>query len=219
MEDSPALPHRAQLFTFNAQEKYAHRRGRELCVAPDCHAPLIGEVAYRVTVPAEHAGDVWYGSMAAECCSEECARAWLTTRYRPRSYRLLTEGNPTEVDSEAWIHAICERDDYPEGSYYSGKWLVFLSEASIDRYWSKVKEALAAKLLGEHAKVSTKAHNPHPGRHVICVYSYDYRDREDAMRIREALRDLGIKRPIRYKADEDTSAMKYGSDYQPIYEA
>lgn len=54
---------------------------------------------------------------------------------------------------------------------------------------------------------------------MICVYTYDYEDKDDVMRIREVLRDLGIRRPIIYKADEDTTKLKYGNDYTPTYRA
>jgi hypothetical protein len=39
------------------------------------------------------------------------------------------------------------------------------------------------------------------------------------MRIRSVLRDLGIRREIIYKADEDTHRLRYGSDYTPKYRA
>ena len=53
----------------------------------------------------------------------------------------------------------------------------------------------------------------------MCVYTYDYEDKADVMRIREELRSLGIRREIIYKADEDTHRLRYGSDYTPIYRA
>lgn len=44
---------------------------------------------------------------------------------------------------------------------------------------------------------------------VICVYTYDWTDQEDVMRIRQQLRDLGVTSKIPYKADEDTYAGRY----------
>ncbi len=75
--------------------------------------------------------------------------------------------------------------------------------------------------LGHEAKVSTAANPPvKAGRpHVVCVYTYDYDDRADVMRVREELRALGILREITYKADEDTLSLRYGSDYTPKYRA
>jgi hypothetical protein len=45
-----------------------------------------------------------------------------------------------------------------------------------------------------------------PDEHVICVYSYDSNDEADVIRIREALRKIGISQPLGYKTDEDTAA-------------
>lgn len=62
------------------------------------------------------------------------------------------------------------------------------------------------------AKVSTARPNPNaknPNEHVICVYTYDYRDRGDVDRIRAALRDLGITWKIPYKTDAATRAGQY----------
>jgi len=44
---------------------------------------------------------------------------------------------------------------------------------------------------------------------VICVYTYDWTDKEDVKRIRQELRDLGITRKIPYKADRETLSGKY----------
>ncbi len=49
---------------------------------------------------------------------------------------------------------------------------------------------------------------------MICVFTYNYTDAEDARRIRQALRDLGITKKLRYKADEDTRAGLYGINYR-----
>ena len=44
---------------------------------------------------------------------------------------------------------------------------------------------------------------------VICVYSYDADDKEDVMRIRQALREIGVTWKIPYKLDEDTFLGRY----------
>jgi len=44
---------------------------------------------------------------------------------------------------------------------------------------------------------------------VINVYTYDWTDEEDVMRVRAALRRLGFKGKLTYKSDEDTRARKY----------
>ena len=64
------------------------------------------------------------------------------------------------------------------------------------------------------SKVATAKSNPNATNSsikVICVYSYDWADEGDVMRIRQELRQLGITRKIPYKADEDTDSGKYAN--------
>jgi hypothetical protein len=141
-----------------------------------------------------------------------------------------TQEIPTTSRS-AWIFAARIWGYYPAKTERSGKWLIFLSETVIDRYWQRIKEAVELGLLGEKAKTSTVRQGGMPPevrrkkiargdkRYVICVYTYDYEDKDDVMRIRQALRDVGIMYPITYKADEDTSKGNYGNDYTPKYRA
>ena len=108
-------------------------------------------------------------------------------------------------------------DDHP---LRSGKWLIWLSTENIDRYWKRIRVAVEQGLLGNWAKVSTAGsiREDRPD-HVVCVYTYDYEDKEDVMRVRDVLRKIGIKQRIRYKADEDTAMLLYGSKYTPKYQA
>ena len=133
---------------------------------------------------------------------------------------LLTSGIPTQETRDGWIHVFRKMDDYPEDTDRSGKWLIWLSVQTIDRYWQSIREAVERGQLGNEAKVSTAASpQARAGKpYVICVYTYDYDDETDVMRIREELRRLGIHRKIRYKADEDTQALRYGSNYTPKYQ-
>ena len=145
--------------------------------------------------------------------------------------RRLPESNPTEVTYHAWIYAIRKQGSYPEPTERSGKWLIFLSAQSIDRYWAKIKEAVEQGQLGEQTKVSTRSPASMPPevrrkkeergdtRFVVCVYTYDYADEADVMRVRQVLKELGIQREIIYKADADTRAGSYGADYTPKYRA
>jgi hypothetical protein len=47
-------------------------------------------------------------------------------------------------------------------------------------------------------------HKGEPDHYVICVYTYDYRDKEDRDRIRNRLKELGWTDPIPYKSDKMT---------------
>lgn len=94
----------------------------------------------------------------------------------------------------------------------SGKWLVFVDRTQVDDIWARIKRATEEGKLGAGAKVSTAKTNPNStdiSKNVICVYTYDWTDKEDVMRIREELRQIGITWKIPYKSDLDTIRGKY----------
>lgn len=133
----------------------------------------------------------------------------------------MSDETPTDALSQ-WLYAYRKQGEYPAETERSGKWLVFLSAQTVNEYWSRVQAAVEQGQLGEAAKVSTnKNTSPRagakPGRFVICVYTYDYEDEVDVMRIRQALRELGVKYPIIYKPNEETRQGHYGHDYTPKY--
>lgn len=223
-EDAPAavpLPFGAKITPFNAVVAYQHLRGGPGgCVF--CHA-LLGEVSYDLSIPKQTRDGVRYKGSGADFCSEAHARAWLAT-YTPRVMTETdypTDGLPTQVPGGKWLYAFRQVGTYPEHTERGGKWLVFLSAATIDRYWQLIKDAVERGELGDEAKVATKDMPRQRDGHayVVCVYTYDHADKADVMRIRQRLRDLGIRREIDYKADEDTQFLRYGSNYTPIYHA
>jgi len=119
---------------------------------------------------------------------------------------------PSTVKDAYWIYAHRKKGDYPEASHNPGKWLIFVAEKEVDEAWEKIRDATQEGKLGQASKVATAKDNPLAGRStnkVICVYTYDWTNREDVMRIREELRKLGITNKIPYKADEDTLSGKY----------
>jgi hypothetical protein len=78
--------------------------------------------------------------------------------------------------------------------------------------WSEIKKAVEQGKLGDSAKAATARPNPHAAtlnEKVICIYTYDWADKEDVRRVREELRKLGITNKIPYKADEDILRGKY----------
>src|SRR5207237_3163240 len=100
---------------------------------------------------------------------------------------------------------------YPTSTERCGKWIIFLSEPYIDELWQLIRTATEQGELGHEAKASSAGRIRARGEkmYMICVYTYDFQDKEDVMRVREMLREKGIKRPINYKSDEDTVAGKY----------
>lgn len=122
--------------------------------------------------------------------------------------------NPSQVTDEYWLFAERNQGTYPSHSKNGGKWLIFVPVERVDQMWLKIKSATEAGKLGEMSKVATAKDNPNAinsSIKVICVYTYDWVDEKDVMRIREELRQLGVTRKIPYKADEDTESGKYAN--------
>lgn len=122
------------------------------------------------------------------------------------------ENVPSQENNEYWLYAVRKQGKYPEPTARNGKWLVFVPVKSVDGVWEKIKKATEEGKLGDSAKVATARPNPNAGdssRKVLCVYTYDWTDKEDVMRIRTELRALGITWKIPYKSDEDTDKGRY----------
>ncbi|MFP3564017.1 putative phosphothreonine lyase domain-containg protein [Paraburkholderia sp. SIMBA_030] len=91
----------------------------------------------------------------------------------------------------------------------TGKWCIFVPSSDVDLAWSKIKGAVECdKLL--FAKVSTALRSIGRDGHVICVYTRDWTDRQDLLRVREMLRSLGFVEELGYKRDIDTQNRIYG---------
>ena len=151
---------------------------------------------------------------------------------------------PSEVTDQPWLHAYRAKGKYPEPTERSGKWVIFVAPQNLDEVWAKVSRATEEGRLGHRAKAATDAsakliaaleeaipNRPEdPNRRytedwlarererarvrVICVYTYDWTDQDDVMRVREELRSLGIVSRILYKTDEDS----LGGIYQETIE-
>lgn len=87
--------------------------------------------------------------------------------------------------------------------------------------WATIARAVERGQLGPHAKVSTTRPNPHANsdKHVICVYTSDYRDRKDVTRVLRMLRALGIEERLFYKEDAATVAGNYRRGSASLYES
>ena len=92
-----------------------------------------------------------------------------------------------------------------------GKWLIFQEPEQVDAAWAKVRNATVALELGISAKVSTAKPNPdsRDNRKVIYIYTKDWADEPDVMRVREKLRELGFEERIGYKRNIETFAGEY----------
>ena len=124
----------------------------------------------------------------------------------------LRHPQPSLVTNEYWIKSKRQTGIYPPTSEHGGKWLIFVPIENLDETWEKIRIATECGNLGASSKVATAKPNQNAvtnSQKVICVYTYDWTDREDVMKIRDQLRQLGITWKIPYKSDEDTLAGKY----------
>lgn len=126
----------------------------------------------------------------------------------PEVVQSMEEGNPSEITHAAFIIAHYRGDISQPEAIRVGKWLFFVAEKYIDDTWRNVKKAVEDGKLWKQAKVST-AWRSKGKVYVVCVYTYDYKDENDVMKIREYLREMGFKRATSYKSDEQTLAGIY----------
>jgi len=117
---------------------------------------------------------------------------------------------PSKNRIDSWIRYYSE-NDYPEHTKDGGKWLIFCSKEEVDSIWSKIKKAQDKGFLGDMSKVSTALSQKYKNS-VICVYTYDSTDKDDVLRVRKSLSDLGFTDILNYKRDIETINGVYGSD-------
>jgi len=85
-----------------------------------------------------------------------------------------------------------------------GKWMCHVSREIVDRYWSKLAIAMISGGLGPSVyciKVSPAVDDGGKGEHVICVYTPDYRDTVQVMRVENLMRSAGVVNDLLYKPD------------------
>lgn len=132
-------------------------------------------------------------------------------------YRMLCEGEgvlPSKTTQMYWI-VLDAPGSAPEAieDENAGKWLIFQEPDAVDAAWKKVRDATIALELGISAKVSTAKPNPdsRDNRKVIYVYTKDWADEADVMRVRGTLKELGFVDRIGYKRNLETFAGEYAS--------
>jgi hypothetical protein len=146
----------------------------------------------------------------------QLAEALLQRYARPEDiYAQLREGEgviPTRTTQMYWI--IQDAPGYrPEevDDEKGGKWLIFVDEEEVDEMWRNIRNATCRGRLGVSAKVSTAKPNPdsRDTRKVIYVYTENWEDEEDVMRVRRQLADLGVEQRIGYKRNIETYLGEY----------
>lgn len=109
---------------------------------------------------------------------------------------------------------------------YTGKWMLFLPCSVAHRAWTLLRESTAAGRLGISAKIARqdgvtqpKVRTSSGPEHVVCIYTKDWRDHVDVLRVGQALVEIGAVKlqandTMYYKADEQTRRSISGSIYQ-----
>ena len=104
-------------------------------------------------------------------------------------------GKPLEMN-ETLIDEIAEKM-----GLLSGKWLIFIQREYADELWNKI-EKIANEGKIWCAKISTLVHPwASRGKHVVCVYTKNYLDKQDVMMVRKILKKIGVKSRLSYKPD------------------
>ena len=130
-------------------------------------------------------------------------------------YAMLCAGEgviPTRTTLMYWIV-----QDAPEGrpdavdDELAGKWLIFLEKNQVDQAWQRVRDLTCQGALGISAKVSTAKPNPdaRDDRFVVYVYTPNWQDEGDVMRVREELRSAGFVDRLGYKRNLETFRGEY----------
>ncbi|MDI6866914.1 putative phosphothreonine lyase domain-containg protein [Methanoculleus sp.] len=100
----------------------------------------------------------------------------------------------------------------------AGKWLIFVPPEEADEAWRKVRDETVRGGLGISAKVSTAKPDPdsRDKRRVIYVYTKDWADEADVMRVRKRLQELGFKERIGYKRNIETYRGEYSEEGRKV---
>jgi hypothetical protein len=130
-------------------------------------------------------------------------------------YGMIVAGEgviPSKTTQMYWI--VQDAPDSPPEAIEdenAGKWLIFQEPDQVDGSWKKVRDATVTGDLGISTKVSTAKPNPESrdNRKVIYIYTRDWADETDVMRVRQKLRELGFVDRIGYKRNLETFAGEY----------
>lgn len=126
----------------------------------------------------------------------------------------VAEALPSKETVQPWIHVQGAglRAQKAEETVV-GKWLIFVLREHVDGVWRNVKRATEDGSLGFAAKVSTSRPSSYnSAKHVICVYTSDFRNKNDVARVLAGLRNIGVGGKLSYKTDQATLNGVYSQD-------
>lgn len=121
---------------------------------------------------------------------------------------------PSKETTLFWFYAEGKGEGcYEDGQTYVGKWLVFVPHENVDAVWERIRNATEKAQLGISAKVSTSRPSGYKSTdHVICVYTYDFRDKVNVGETLKGLREIGITGKLYYKTDQATLSGVYAKE-------
>jgi hypothetical protein len=122
--------------------------------------------------------------------------------------------SPSKETTHPWIYAESKGEGcYEDGQTYVGKWLVFVPHESVDEVWERIRKATEKGGLGISAKVSSSRPSEYKStEHVICIYTYDFRDKANVGETLKGLREIGITGRLYYKTDQATLGGVYSKE-------
>jgi hypothetical protein len=101
----------------------------------------------------------------------------------------------------------------------TGKWCIVRDAASVDALWAKIQAAVVAGVLPAAMVSAPASAKLFGGTYLICVFTPQWRDHDDVMRVRQLLRDLGVAEELGYKRDVETVYGVYGTADEWFYRA
>lgn len=72
--------------------------------------------------------------------------------------------------------------------------MLFVEPAFVNEVWERVAQATARNELGIAAKVAPREERGSARERLVCIYTYDFRDRDDIARVLHRLRQLELVR-------------------------
>lgn len=124
---------------------------------------------------------------------------------------------PSEITQTEtyWLYAKNNKYDPDMNLSKVGKWMIFPSKFKVDELWERVKEGVRMGDLWDAKVATTKPSGSQS--YVIIIYTKDYEDVVDVVKVLEYLERTGIKatdKVIYYKTDEQTYAGVYAGHKQ-----
>ncbi|KAF2200835.1 DUF1917-domain-containing protein [Delitschia confertaspora ATCC 74209] len=161
----------------------------------------------------EHAGDlVERGSelLQRSCKKRRAIETANAGKAATMTKRLLNEESESLKEN---ITGLAE-----ETNVLCGKWMLFPTSEDLHWTWRVIAEAIIDNRLGPTAKIATNGGKP--GSRLICVYTKDFRDTDDVLRVLKELVSMGLvdtaSQGIYYKSDAYTYLDIYGHNASEV---